>query len=245
MQSPAQRDQSENPPLAQNCFAQREDRGDYYRRRRYLSLPRMITHWAQVDAVSNCCQPPAKVLEIGPGDGHVSWLLRRWGYQLTTCDVEPDVTPDVVGSVSDLPFDSDTFDLVMAAQVLEHLPFEQFGTCLRELGRVARTWVIVSVPAPLIGLAALLNVPKADPLGVAVGVPLLRSLKPGGEHHWELGRPGYGKRRIRSAFGEVGLTITREFRPPGSLFCYFFVARTIDLAGSEEDSGAREPEAGH
>ena len=59
-------------------------------------------------------------------------------------------------SVYELPFDDDAFDLVLSLEVLEHLNSPVAG--LRELGRVARRDLVLSVPyEPYFRLGSLLR----------------------------------------------------------------------------------------
>mgnify|MGYP002629597710 CR=1 FL=1 len=54
---------------------------------------------------------------------------------------------DVVdGSADDLPFADDAFDVVMANEILEHLPWGVYQKTLTELARVARHSIIVTTP---------------------------------------------------------------------------------------------------
>lgn len=191
-------------------------------RRRYLTLPRIITHWHQANEVARGTPDTGTVLEIGPGSGHTTWMLRQWGYAVTTLDFDPAVRPNVVGDVTRLPLADGSFDCVLAAEVLEHLPFEEFGTALRELRRVSRRSVIVTLPAPFVGVSALWNWPKFEPKGMFIGVPYAVKHRWNGEHYWELGKRGYGLREVKRRIRESGFTIERAFRPAPSLYCYFF-----------------------
>lgn len=201
-------------------------------RRRYLTLPRAITHWYQANAVAEETPLGGSVLEVGPGSGHTTWLLRSWGYIVTTCDYDPGTRPDVVGSVTSLPFADGSFDTVLAAEVLEHLPFEKFDTCLRELARVTRGGAVVTLPAPFVGIAALFNFPRLRPVSVHVGVPYMVRHEFNGEHYWELGKFGYRVGRIKRRIRASGLRLTRAFRPAASLYCYFFIVRRARTADS-------------
>lgn len=61
-----------------------------------------------------------------------------------------------VASVTDLPFDDGSFDLVLCLEVLEHLPEPE--TALDELSRVSRRDVVVSTPhEPWFRLGSLLR----------------------------------------------------------------------------------------
>jgi len=50
------------------------------------------------------------------------------------------------GSVSELPFDDSSFDLVTAMEVLEHLPQPDFQAAIKEIRRVSRRYILVTVP---------------------------------------------------------------------------------------------------
>jgi hypothetical protein len=202
------------------------DAGSY--RRRYMSLPRMITHWHQANAVSEHSLAGAQVLEIGPGAGHTSWLLRQWGMAVTTLDFDPEVRPDIVGDVTQIPCAEGSFDCVLAAEVLEHIPFSEFGKALSELKRVSRGHVVITLPAPFVGASALLNLSGFNPRGLFFGLPYWIAHVFDGEHYWELGKRGYSAWRIRRLIRKHGFRIVSEFRPAPSLYCYFFVLAAAD-----------------
>lgn len=52
----------------------------------------------------------------------------------------------VQASVEALPFADRSFDLVISSQVLEHLPDEPFGNAISEMTRVAKDYMLISVP---------------------------------------------------------------------------------------------------
>jgi SAM-dependent methyltransferase len=101
---------------------------------------------------------PESFLDAGCGEGFVARrVLRRLpGLELTGCDVSPDALAlaldatagarFVPGSVTDLPFPDDAFDVVGCFEVMEHLPGDLPRQALREMARVARRAVVLSVP---------------------------------------------------------------------------------------------------
>jgi SAM-dependent methyltransferase len=98
-------------------------------------------------------EPPSTVLEVGAGEGHVAARVRdRYpGVRVVTFDLpDPALTAawepgrGVFGSADRLPFAPASFDLVLAIEVLEHVPWPD--RALAEIHRVARGPVVASVP---------------------------------------------------------------------------------------------------
>lgn len=83
----------------------------------------------------------ATVLDVATGGGHVARRLRAEGYDVVTSDPAPGMEPDVVARAEDLPFDDESFDVVVTKIAPHH--FEDVQRALREMARVARTLVLV------------------------------------------------------------------------------------------------------
>ena len=98
-----------------------------------------------------------RILDVGCGEGFTMRELREDGVQATMVgvDLSPGAlawnhahgmarSPLGVVDVHHLPFPDNSFDLVLCLEVLEHLP--DSGVGLRELLRLSREHVLVSVP---------------------------------------------------------------------------------------------------
>jgi SAM-dependent methyltransferase len=99
---------------------------------------------------------PDTFLDAGCGEGFVAAMLHRQlpGVKITGFDFNP-VSVDVArrmvpgatfltASIFEIPFDDDAFDVVGCFEVLEHQTDP--APALRELARVARNAVVLSVP---------------------------------------------------------------------------------------------------
>ena len=98
---------------------------------------------------------PRRILEIGVGEGHVMSRVRTRfpGVPLVGLDL-PDQElmaqwkeqglPCMFGDATTLPFPDDSFDLVLAIEVLEHVPGPE--AALSELARVCSGTFVASVP---------------------------------------------------------------------------------------------------
>ena len=74
---------------------------------------------------------PKTILEIGPGEGSIKRVFEPFVYQYATMDINPNLSPDFVGDVrTPIPDAREKFDAVVAADILEHIPFEDLGTAL-------------------------------------------------------------------------------------------------------------------
>ena len=116
----------------------------HYQDRSYDTRERFLSYWHQADEVRQ--RQPSNMLEVGIGNGFLHRYLRSRGIDVHTLDIDERLGPDTVGSVLDLPFEQGSFDLVCCFETLEHLPWESFEPALRELRRVGRRWVLLSLP---------------------------------------------------------------------------------------------------
>jgi SAM-dependent methyltransferase len=131
---------------------------------------------------------PSRVLEVGVGEGEVFDRVReRWpGVPYAAIDLpDPDLAADwrqrgLAGAFADigrLPFPDATFDLVLAIEVLEHVPDP--AAALAELARVARRDLVLSVPRePIWRVANLARGKYVTALGNT----------PGHVNHWSAAR---------------------------------------------------------
>ena len=90
-------------------------------------------------------------LDIGARDGHLSKLLAERFATVTALDLQqPKIDHErilcVQGDITALSFPDASFDLVLCAEVLEHIPPHLLATACRELARVASQFVLIGVP---------------------------------------------------------------------------------------------------
>ncbi len=102
-------------------------------------------YWRQQKLMERLLSEGDSVLEIGPGTGFTSNYLRAKGIAVTTLDIDPAKSPDVVANVVEYEF-PDPHDAVLAFEMFEHIPYEQFQTVLQRAAASARKFVFLSVP---------------------------------------------------------------------------------------------------
>jgi len=89
-----------------------------------------------------------KVLDVGSAQGWYIKYLKDLGYEVTASDIEKaiefDDVPFVQTSGAELPFGANSFDTVLAINVVEHIEDEK--KILSELARVTKKRLLLSVP---------------------------------------------------------------------------------------------------
>jgi hypothetical protein len=92
------------------------------------------------------------ILEVGSGDGLIIQALRKAGHDPVALDICQSALKYIQGSklvqgtASQLPFPSKSFDLVLACELIEHIPHSAYSGVLDEITRVAKKYVIITVP---------------------------------------------------------------------------------------------------
>lgn len=98
---------------------------------------------------------PSKILDAGCGEGYLANRLSReytiWGLDKDKQSVmkaqrNARVSRFRVGDVTDMPFEDDSFDAVIASEILEHLPDET--KFINEIGRVIAKGAILITTTP-------------------------------------------------------------------------------------------------
>lgn len=189
----------------------------------YRSSERWNSYWHQLVFVRKAA--PQTLLEVGVGEGVVADHLEKEGVTVTTVDIAEDLHPDVLGSVTELPFEDNSFDAVLAAEILEHIEFRDVGKALREIARVSRVHAIISLPRPGYIFSCIFKLPLFPQIELFFKVPFFwKEHVFNGEHYWELGKKGYPVGRFLQLAQEAGLTLVmqKEFADdPGHRFFLF------------------------
>ena len=178
----------------------------HYEGSAYRSLERFVSYFHQMALVRSV--HPKNVLEVGVGEGVVARELRANGFDVTTVDIAEDLHPDVLGSVMALPFPDNAYDCVLAAEILEHIRFEDVPKALSEITRVTRKSAVISIPHPGWVFSFVFKLPLLPQMELFFQIPFFwKTHTFNGEHYWELGKKGYSVRRFMQTAEDAGLQL--------------------------------------
>ena len=113
-----------------------------------LSLERHRLLWLYLKRETDFFRHPYSVLHFAPEQAFYKRFREAKNLQYTTTDLNSPLA-EVKADICDLPFDSDSFDVILCNHVLEHIPDD--GKALEELYRVMKPggWGIFQVPQDL------------------------------------------------------------------------------------------------
>jgi ubiquinone/menaquinone biosynthesis C-methylase UbiE len=199
-------------------------KADHYNFNKYMDLDRWNSTYYQIRLISS--KKPNSVLEVGPGSNILKSLFKDIfkvkNYK--TLDIAKDLNPDYLMSVKDIKLGESSFDVVAAFEVLEHLPFKDFDLCLKELFRISKKHVIISLPhyGPVTKFS--FKIPYFNHVKSTFKLNLPIKHRFNGEHYWEIGKKGYSANLIRTHL-EKFFFIEKDFLIFESDYHHFFVLR--------------------
>lgn len=188
---------------------------------------RFISYFYQINLAKKL--KPSKILEVGIGNKTVTNCLEQAGLAVDTCDFDRELNPDFVADIRSMPFKNESYDLVMACEILEHIPWDDVDKALKELHRVSRKYVIISIPSSSLCFEFILKFPFIQKffgkkfINLFFELPLFfKKNNFDGEHYWEMGRKGFSSKKIEKVFGGY-FKIVKKIRPVFGEYRKFFV----------------------
>lgn len=178
----------------------------------YEKKGRFASYWHQIQEIAET--GPDTILEIGVGNRFVSNYLTSKGFGVVTMDIKANFHPSICGSIVDTPFKSGCFDVVACYEVLEHLPYKVFPNALKELCRIAKNRVVISVPDSTSMYRFWIQIPKIGDIQKLISLPFKRERLHvfDGEHYWEIGRKGFAVKKIKEHIRACGFKILKTYR---------------------------------
>lgn len=113
-----------------------------------LSLERHRLLWLYLKNETNFFTAPLKILHFAPEQAFYKRFRKLKNLNYTTTDLNSPLA-DVKADICDLPFEDDTFDVILCNHVLEHIPDDT--KAMQEMYRVLKKggWGIFQIPQEL------------------------------------------------------------------------------------------------
>jgi len=155
-------------------------------------------YWNQLGLILGEIEKGDRILEIGVGTRFVSNYLISKGYDVVTMDIDPNKKPDIVANVVTVDL-KESYDYILAFEVFEHLPFEEFADVLKKLHRHCNKGLIVSVPRnEKAWLSVRVELPGRNVFGFRIATRRKKILTK--LHYWEVDHPPVSKKLLEKTF---------------------------------------------
>ena len=215
----------------------------HYFNKSYDSKDRFCSYWTQIKEIASFS--PKKILDIGIGNGFVSQYLKTRNYNVVTLDIDKNLNPDKTGSVLNIPFRNNCFDVVVCCETLEHLPYKKFRKALSEMRRVSKSYVILSLPDVKKVCKIHIKIPGLKAIKKLIPFPAFKKIhhKFDGQHYWEIGKSEYPLNRIINDINKERFKIQRTYRMFEEPYFRFFILKkynSIISSSAQQDSGQRK-----
>lgn len=197
---------------------------EHYRFNKYMHKRRWASIWHQIDEITKL--DASSVLEVGPGLGVFKAMCEVFGISVKTLDIADDLSPDFIASADQMPFDGNAFDVVCAFQMLEHVPFESSLKIFSEMCRVAKKYVVISLPDAAQYWPYLIYIPKIGDCRFIVKKPftIQSTHKYDGQHYWEVNKKGYDESFVeKMLLGSGQVTLNKTYRVKENPYHRFYI----------------------
>lgn len=164
-------------------------------------------YWHQQKLISQYLNKEDKILEIGVGTKFTSNYLKSKGYDIKTIDIDPDKNPDIIANIVNHKFE-ESFDHVLAFEIFEHIPFEDFQKAINNISKICVKNFFVSLPRNekhWLRLSLDLKIFQINNFQITTKRNKIKSKY----HHWEVDFKSYTKKKIISIFNEHSFSLKK------------------------------------
>jgi len=210
-----------------------------------INYDRFSSLLMQIESVININKNINNILEIGPGNQFFSNMIKMLGYDIKTNDVRKRTNPDYYGDIRKINIE-EKFDLIVAFEVLQHLPFEELSHTLNKLKKMTNHYILLSLPYQIHSFSFNIKLPniffprklKLDffrkkfsinffwekPRKKDTPYELLSQREDfWNPHYWEIGRKSFPKSKVIDEIKSSGLSIVWEKHNPSFPMHYFIL----------------------
>jgi len=162
---------------------------------------------------------PNKILEVGEGSGIIRKVMSEYAETYDTLDINDDLHPTYIGDVRNRINELEgRYDCIIAADILEHIPFEDLKTALENFYSYLRKGgsILITIPhrASNFFFMSPTNIPRFFRIQtglLSMGAFYRRFIKRkiwiDPNHEWEIGDGAHSIKDVEQTIREAGLSI--------------------------------------
>ena len=191
----------------------------FWSKNTYDHKARWLNLYTQINAIAKMIRRegglPFDVLEVGTTQSKlIKNYLTNFGVNIKTLDIKNQYNPDFLCSITKTTCSDNSFDAVIACEILEHITWEEFKLSLREIHRITRKYAFITLPD--VGhtlISFYLKAPFLKPITIFKKIPKREPMpkrKPGA-HQWEINRPETSPQKVREEMEKVGFQVIEQF----------------------------------
>lgn len=192
----------------------------FYDFNQYIKKDRFMSYFYQLKIIYQIM--PKKVLEIGPGFNFIKKVINN-DMDYITLDNNKNLSPDIHGSLLEIPLPDNSIDLILCCQVLEHLPFSNFEKALDEFHRITKKNILISLPYAGYYLNIIFNISFLKEKSLSIFIPkFFKKHNFNGQHYWEIGKKSYSLKKITNILKKK-FKIIKQLHPIENKYHIFFL----------------------
>ena len=159
------------------------------------SIKQWQFYWQQQKLMEGNIDPNEKILEIGVGSGFTANYLKSKGYHVETVDIDAAKKPDFIMNIADADPTFFDYDVILAYNVFEHIPFDDFLKVMNDFNRSRVSKLFIGLPMfKKIIIEINFILPYLNPVHIKV-FKSRRKLSTN-HHHWELGYKSFNLKTL-------------------------------------------------
>ncbi len=157
--------------------------------------------------MSDFLKPNYKGLEIGVGTKFTSNYLKSKNFKIKTIDIDENKKPDIVENIVNYKFD-ETFDFVMAFEIFEHIPYEEFIKSLKNIN-INTNYIFLSLPLlkkKIFQFKILLPIIHYVEFNIFINKNKITTKN----HFWEIGEKSIKIKKLKNDIQKSNYSIEKE-----------------------------------
>jgi hypothetical protein len=177
-------------------------------------------YWNQQKLIFGKIDNSDRILEIGVGSKFAYNYIKLRGFYIKSIDIDPGKEPDIVANIVEEKNIFHDFDVVMAFDVFEHIPYNEFIDVIKRCHAANINKIFIGLPRyrKLI-LDLSFKLPFTGEKNIYLTIPKNKITE--WAHHWELGYSIFTKDKVLKDLHAIGYLCKEFYIYKNETFFYF------------------------